>query len=95
MVVNLLTHSPPGPSPDQCITIQDSPVQGSPLANSSDLQVMSPNIRRRSASAAPISASGSLDNFDGLDRVSGTIIPHFTRHGGFERANAQTSGTRP
>ena len=73
MVVDLLTHSPPGPSPDQCITIQDSPAQGFPLANSSDLQVMRPSYRRRSASAAPIRASGSVINVEDSDHVSSVI----------------------
>ena len=37
--VTLLTPDRPGPSPDQVITIQDSPVQGSPLVISHDLQI--------------------------------------------------------
>ena len=85
-------------TPDQVITIQDSPVnvQDSAMASIPNLQVMSPT-RRRSLSEGPLGlvqpivpsseslVSGAERTGRGLVPYSGVITPFFVRHGGFDR----------
>ena len=80
-------------APAEPIIIGESPVQGYPLANNVGLQVMSPNSRTRSFSAAPFGATGlsreNNVNPEGSAHVSGIIVrPTFTRHGGSDGSNS-------
>ena len=80
-------------APAEPIMIGDSPAQGFPQANHTGLQVMSPNSRRRSFSAAPFGASGLSGennvNPEGSAHVSGIVVrPTFTRHGGLDVSNS-------